>query len=144
MGKAAAIVRLLSEFSRDRGFLHAPVEFALALLADDQIVGGLIGNTNWDWLHIEVLAIDQRYRRFTEMLAKEKGCVGAWVDTFRSRRPGSTNTLDIASSERCHPIQTKSSGFSTRSFFSAEHRLASAASRRYRLYCSMPSAFSIA
>lgn len=96
-GKAGTVVGLLSEFSSERSFKHSPAEFALALMADDQIVGGLIGHTNWDWMHIEVLAVDRRYRgcchgrslvERAEMLAKEKGCVGAWVDTFTFQAPG--------------------------------------------------------
>lgn len=60
-------------------------------------LGGLWGRTSFRWLFIELLAVPEALRgrglgagllARAEAEAKERGCIGAWLDTFspRSRR----------------------------------------------------------
>jgi GNAT superfamily N-acetyltransferase len=87
-----AIVAPLDAFSRAQGFIWQP-ELLTLVLRDDagRIVGGAIGETNWGWLHVRVLAVSQdlrgrgwgsRLMREMEGLALDRGCHHAWVDTF--------------------------------------------------------------
>lgn len=91
------IVAVLSKFSLEHGYRHDPAEFALALVIDGHEAGGLIADTNWNWLHISVLAVEAGHRGQghgralmgrAETMARERGCVGAWVDTFSFQAPG--------------------------------------------------------
>ena len=63
----------------------------------NQIIGGLIGHTNWEWLHIEILSVamhvrsrgyGRRLMETAEGIARTRNCVGAWVDTYTSQSPG--------------------------------------------------------
>jgi predicted N-acetyltransferase YhbS len=65
----------------------------LSVIARDQgeVVGGLFGYTNWDWLFIAQLwvsdtvrrrGIGQRLVRESELEARRRGCRHAHVDTF--------------------------------------------------------------
>jgi GNAT superfamily N-acetyltransferase len=56
-----------------------------------ETVGGLWGNTGWQWLGIELLFVPPALRRagigtalvpWAEAEAMERGCRGAWLDTF--------------------------------------------------------------
>jgi GNAT superfamily N-acetyltransferase len=71
----------------------------LALLVrDDQgeILGGLYGRFFYRWLFIELLSVPEQARgdgmgsqlmRMAEDLAREKECVGIWLDTFSFQAP---------------------------------------------------------
>lgn len=57
----------------------------------DDLVGGLIGNTNWNWLFIKQLWVAESFRRrgigrrlmiAAEQEARQRGCVHAHCDTF--------------------------------------------------------------
>lgn len=85
------IVALLSSYSAEQGHRHDEQAFAITATVDGRMVGGLVGSTNWGWLHIAVLAIEAEHRgrghgraliECAEALARERGCVGAWVDTL--------------------------------------------------------------
>ena len=91
------IVDVLSKYSLAYGYRHDPAEFALALIVDGQQAGGLIADTNWNWLHVSVLAVDASRRGQghgralmdrAEAIARQRGCTGAWVDTFSFQAPG--------------------------------------------------------
>lgn len=93
----AAIVMPLDDFSRARDFAFSPETIAIALRDDGRVVGGLIGQLSWDWLHIQILGVPdnlrgQNYGRSivttAERRAAARGCVGAWVDTFTFQSPG--------------------------------------------------------
>ena len=92
-----AITAPLGEFSATRGFAFHPAPLALLLREHAGIVGGLIGHTNWDWLHIEILSVathlrgrgyGRRLMEGAEELARGRHCTGAWVDTYSFQSPG--------------------------------------------------------
>lgn len=65
--------------------------------ADGHIIGGLWGETALDWLHVDLLAVPESLRgqdvgtalmRRAEAIARERGCVGAWLDTFAFQARG--------------------------------------------------------
>ena len=75
--------------------LHVPAPgfqpLVLASRADDVIVAGLIGETGWEWLHIDLLWVAEKYRRCglgrrllhaAEREAWLRGARRAWLDTF--------------------------------------------------------------
>jgi GNAT superfamily N-acetyltransferase len=68
------------------------------LLKDDydRVVGGLNGNTEWGWLHVRLLYIEEEYRgkgygsQLIEAAEKEaitRGCRRAHLDTFGFQAP---------------------------------------------------------
>jgi GNAT superfamily N-acetyltransferase len=92
-----AIIAPLGKFSAARGFGFRPQPIIVLLCDGDAIAGGLLGDTNWDWLHIEILAVTadlggrgygRQLMEQAEALARERGCVGAWVDTYSFQSPG--------------------------------------------------------
>lgn len=63
------------------------------LLVDDQgrQSGGLWGRTGYDWMFVELLSVPEQQRgsglgtelmRAAERIARERGCVGIWLDTY--------------------------------------------------------------
>ncbi|PNA03454.1 MULTISPECIES: N-acetyltransferase [Pseudomonas] len=76
--------------------LYEPV--ALLVRNDnDAILGGLYGHTFYRWLFIELLAVPEEGRgqgigsklmNMVEEFAREKDCVGIWLDTFDFQAPG--------------------------------------------------------
>jgi GNAT superfamily N-acetyltransferase len=69
------------------------------LIRDDQgeIIGGLYGRFFYQWLFIELLSVPEQARgqgmgstlmQMAEDLAREKACVGIWLDTFDFQAPG--------------------------------------------------------
>jgi ribosomal protein S18 acetylase RimI-like enzyme len=62
----------------------------------DEIVGGLYGRVFFRWLYIELLVVPEQARgqgtgstlmQMAEKLAREKNCVGIWLDTFDFQAP---------------------------------------------------------
>jgi GNAT superfamily N-acetyltransferase len=56
-----------------------------------KVVGGLIGETSWQWLYVDAFWIDDSVRgqgygarmlRAAETRARERGCTDAYLDTF--------------------------------------------------------------
>ncbi len=93
----SAIIAPLGEFSAARGFQFRPEPIFLLLREDGRIVGGLIGQSNWEWLYIEVLSVAEHLRgsglgrqlvEKAEAIARTRGCVGVWVDTYTFQSPG--------------------------------------------------------
>lgn len=65
--------------------------------ADGHTIGGLWGETALDWLHVDLLAVPESLRgqdvgtalmQRAEAIARERGCVGAWLDTFAFQARG--------------------------------------------------------
>lgn len=75
---------------------YEPVAF---MLRDEtgEGVGGLWAHLYYDWLLVELLFVPAKLRgkahgskllMHAEQFAKEKGCVGIWLDTFSFQAPG--------------------------------------------------------
>lgn len=73
-------------------------ELVAWLVRDEQgeIVGGLYGRVFFSWLYIELLVVPEQARgqgtgstlmQMAEELAREKDCVGIWLDTFDFQAP---------------------------------------------------------
>jgi ribosomal protein S18 acetylase RimI-like enzyme len=62
----------------------------------DEILGGLYGRVFYQWLYIELLSVPEQGRgqgigsklmRMAEDVAREKECIGVWLDTFDFQAP---------------------------------------------------------
>lgn len=90
----------------------------LAILLRDEngaAVGGLWGRTAYDWLFVELLAVPEIMRgqnhgvammAKAEAIAKERGCVGAWLDTYAFQARGFYEKLgySVFGTIEDHPI----------------------------------------
>ncbi|OYU32406.1 MAG: GNAT family N-acetyltransferase [Comamonadaceae bacterium PBBC2] len=65
--------------------------------SDDAVVGGLWGHTGYDWLFTQLLVVPASLRgqgvgtevmRLAEHEALQRGCHGAWLDTFEFQARG--------------------------------------------------------
>jgi ribosomal protein S18 acetylase RimI-like enzyme len=93
----AALIAPLDEFSRRRGFVWKPHPLALVLRGESgEIAGGLLGELQWEWLRINILAVAEELRgrgwgrqlvEHAERIAVTSGCRHAWVDTFSFQSP---------------------------------------------------------
>ncbi|HEV7434791.1 MAG TPA: GNAT family N-acetyltransferase [Pseudorhizobium sp.] len=93
----AAIVAPFAEAATVRRFAFAPQYLTLALCDEIGVDGGLIAQLYWDWMHVEILAVPERWRgrglgrallERAEAAAAAEGCTGAWVDTYSFQSPG--------------------------------------------------------
>jgi ribosomal protein S18 acetylase RimI-like enzyme len=78
----------------------------LSVIMQDEggnVVGGLIGSTNWGWLHVNALAVAPDLRevgagsklmREAEAIARERGCKFGYLDTFSFQALGFYEKLD--------------------------------------------------
>jgi ribosomal protein S18 acetylase RimI-like enzyme len=64
---------------------------------DEEVVGGVIGETHWDWLYVNLMWIreDLRGKGYGERLlelaeeeARKRGAKNAYLDTFSFQAPG--------------------------------------------------------
>ena len=88
----AAVLDGLRSFNRQHAVAPGFQPLALAVrAATGEIVGGLIGETAWGWLHVDLLWIEAAYRGrgvgrtllgMAERAATERGCRYAYLDTF--------------------------------------------------------------
>ncbi|MCR9070296.1 MAG: GNAT family N-acetyltransferase [Alphaproteobacteria bacterium] len=71
-------------------------EFTLHATRGDTLIGMLVGCTNLQWLHVDLLAVRPQERRGgvgsallanADELARKRGCVGIWLDTFDFQAP---------------------------------------------------------
>ncbi len=92
-----AILAPLDRFTRRQGFAYDPEALVLALEERGAIRGGLVAETAWRWMYIRLLSVDDRLRgaghgralvERAEALARLRGCIGAWVDTYTFQSPG--------------------------------------------------------
>jgi ribosomal protein S18 acetylase RimI-like enzyme len=88
-----AVIAPLDEYTTGEGFAWAPKEIAIVLRDEDgTIVGGVIGQANWEWLFVYQLAVSVRLRgqgwgarlmaEIERIAVEEYGCHSAWLDTF--------------------------------------------------------------
>jgi GNAT superfamily N-acetyltransferase len=87
-----AILAPLEATNQALGFVWHQQQLALVLQDDEaRIIGGLLGELHWGWLHVSILAVTERLRGKgwgsrllleAERIAIEQGCHHAWLDTF--------------------------------------------------------------
>jgi GNAT superfamily N-acetyltransferase len=88
----AAIAAPLFAYNQAKGPPPDPRPLVL-LLRDEHghTAGGLWGKTVYDWLYVELLSVPESMRgkhlgadlmHQAEEIARQRGCVGAWLDTF--------------------------------------------------------------
>ena len=65
--------------------------FAIHLIEGDLVTGGIVGMINFDWLIVQYLFVPESQRgqgmgtrlmAEAEDFARQRGCVGVWLDTF--------------------------------------------------------------
>jgi GNAT superfamily N-acetyltransferase len=94
----AAVLRPLNNYNVAQAGDPQPENLALLIRDErtDEVIGGLYGSIFYRWLFIELLAVPEQTRGqgtgsklldMAEELAKEKGCVGIWLDTFDFQAP---------------------------------------------------------
>jgi ribosomal protein S18 acetylase RimI-like enzyme len=91
------VIRILNSIPRENIPPYKAVPLSVILRTENgEIVGGLLGNTNMEWFHIEILAVSQSLRglgfgskllQAGEAAAKEKGCRFAFLNTFSYQAP---------------------------------------------------------
>lgn len=85
------VVRGLLSFNEK--WLGPSNEQAVRFVARDDhgVAGGLLGHTRWKWLYVAKLWVDERARgqgigtqllTAAEEVARDRGCIGAFLDTF--------------------------------------------------------------
>jgi len=86
----------LITFNLARTSTPLPEHIVLSVENSGEILGGVVGRIAWDWLHIELLWLDESLRgrgygkalvEKAEHLAREKGCLGVHLDTFSFQAP---------------------------------------------------------
>jgi GNAT superfamily N-acetyltransferase len=92
-----AILAPLIDYSREKGFAFIPEDLTLVLRDEGGVIrGGLVAETAWAWMYVKLLAVHETLRRENlgrrlmeraEEIAKARGCVGAWVDTYSFQSP---------------------------------------------------------
>jgi ribosomal protein S18 acetylase RimI-like enzyme len=64
---------------------------------NQEIIGGVIGATYWDWLHIDLMWVKEEHRgrgygqellSLAENEARHRGAIHAYLDTFSFQAPG--------------------------------------------------------
>lgn len=92
-----AIVTPLRAYNASK--VGATVSEQIALLVrndSDEILGGLYGRVFYQWFFIELLSVPELARgqgmgsklmQMAEDLAREKECIGIWLDTFEFQAP---------------------------------------------------------
>ncbi len=93
-----AILGRLREFNAAQAGPSGVEPLCIAILDDDGAVeGGLYATSAFDWLVIELLFVPERLRGSgvgsqlmakAEELARARGCIGAWLDTFSFQARG--------------------------------------------------------
>ena len=92
------VLGLLSDFNESQGYPADKLDVAVMLIGDDgEAHGGLWGKTGYGWLYVQYLAVSEaaQGRNFgaglmaeAEWIARERGCVGAWLTTFSFQAQG--------------------------------------------------------
>ena len=91
------IGQAINEYNRQQtgGYQSQSLCFVLHS-SDQEIVGGVIGSTYWDWLYIDLLWVKDELRgggyghrllAAAEQEARQRGCRNAYLDTFSFQAP---------------------------------------------------------
>ena len=93
----AGILHALAAFNAESGYPGDPKPVALLVRGGEgRVIGGLWGRTVYDWLFVDYLIVPETMRGSglgsrlmlaAERIARERGCVGAWLTThaFQAR-----------------------------------------------------------
>jgi GNAT superfamily N-acetyltransferase len=102
----------LEAYNEGRWPQHPPWQpFAIFLRDEAQIVAGLAGQTYCGWLFVKHLWVSEGLRgrgvgrnlmARAEVLARERGCHSAWLDTFSFQAPGFYEKLGYQEFGRLH------------------------------------------
>jgi GNAT superfamily N-acetyltransferase len=92
-----AILKPLRAYNGSKAEGNVPEHIALLVRDDnDEILGGLHGRFFYQWLYIDLLVVPEQARgqgmgsklmQMAEDLARERRCVGMWLDTFEFQAP---------------------------------------------------------
>lgn len=93
------ILRLLLNYNESKvgPTVFEPLAVIVRDGTNDTIVGGLWGESDYDWLFIELLVVSEEFRKRgigsalikkAEEIAGDRGCIGIRVDTFNFQAPG--------------------------------------------------------
>ncbi|MCG8442204.1 MAG: GNAT family N-acetyltransferase [Caulobacterales bacterium] len=100
-----AIVAPLAAFTREKGFAFSPEAVTLVVEEDGEVRGGLTAEIAWRWMYVRLLSVSEALRGrglgrdlmlAAEDVARERACVGVWVDTFTFQSPGFYERLGYA------------------------------------------------
>ncbi len=93
-----AVLEPLTEFNTAQA---GPVDMRpVAIMLKDasgKSIGGLWGHTAYDWMFVQYLSVPEACRGQgfgtslmleAEQLARTRGCIGVWLDTFSFQAPG--------------------------------------------------------
>ena len=93
-----AILTPLRAYNASKAGPTVSEQIALLVRDDnDEILGGLYGRVFYQWFFIELLSVPELARgqgmgsklmQMAEDLARERCCVGLWLDTFEFQAPG--------------------------------------------------------
>lgn len=90
------ISRELSADALTKGFEYDPIHVTSSIVHEKQLIAGLIGTINWEWMYIEKLVVVPGHRQCglgakliesALQFAAENNCKGIWVDTFTFQSP---------------------------------------------------------
>ncbi len=111
-----AILSGLVEFNRAHASPAQAEALCVGLVGENgELSGGLFGRIAYDWLAIELLLVPEALRSSgvgsqllarAEEQARERGCIGAWLDTYSFQAPGFYEKLgyDLVGIIPDHPI----------------------------------------
>ncbi|MDB5996095.1 MAG: family N-acetyltransferase [Pseudomonas sp.] len=92
-----AILLPLRAYNASKAGATVSEQIALLIRDDnDEILGGLYGRVFYQWFFVELLSVPEEARgqgmgsklmQMAEDLAREKACIGIWLDTFDFQAP---------------------------------------------------------
>jgi len=105
LGKISELITKFNEAGSGRPSDHRPLAIILSHPETAETLGGLWGGTSFSFLHIDLLYIPEEMRGVglgrslmseAEAEALQRGCKGAWLDTFSFQAKGFYEQLGYA------------------------------------------------